>query len=130
MSKHKTANDRQTISKELKRAAKQSVKKARKAYKKFAEASAEAALLTKPMLPLKTKDFNDKVQSFTNSNVSELFDLAESIVRAKSTEDAHIIQREYMQSQATKFYEQSVELGNALKTAFTETPSEKQASEG
>lgn len=130
MSKHKIKIDGQTISKELKRSAKHSVKKARKAYKKFVEASAEASLLTKPMLPEKTKEFNDKVQSFTNSNISELFDLAENIVRAKSIDDAQIIQREYMQSQATKFYEQSVELGNALKKAFTERPSEKQASEG
>jgi hypothetical protein len=120
MSKDKKKKDDQKINNESKRFAKQSVKKARKAYKKFSETSSKAAKLTQAILPANSKEFNDKVRTFNDANISELFDLVESMVRSKSVEDALIIQNEYMRAQTTKFHEQSVELGNALKKAFTE----------
>lgn len=110
----------------IKSHAKDALKEARKAYDKFAKASHEAVESTHIVLPEAAKDFNVKVLSYTDANISELFDFAKDIISSKSIEDALMIQNEYMQAQATRFHEQSVELGSSLKQAFTEVADEKE----
>lgn len=109
----------------LKASIKKSIKKARKAFEKFAEAGQKAVDTTQAGLPDAAKDFNSSVLRCTNANVSELFDFADQIARAKSAEDALLLQNEFMQMQATKLYEQSNELGASLKKAFTDISNKK-----
>lgn len=120
MSKDSKKNDKRRLR------AKDTLKDARKAYEKFAKASHKAVESTHIVLPEAAKDFNAKVLSYTDANISELFDFAKDIISSKSMDDALMIQNEYMQAQATRFHEQSVELGRSLKQAFTEVADEKE----
>lgn len=100
--------------------AENTLQQARKSYETFSEASKNAVATAQATLPGAAKEFNGKVLSFTDSNISDMFDLAEKVIRAKNMEEVLKIQTDYLQSQAKNFQEQSKELGGTLQKAFTE----------
>lgn len=102
------------VSTEAREIAKNNLEQAQKTYAAFSQAAERMVETTQKGLPETAKEFNDKIFSYANHNINEMFDLAQKIVQADSMEQVMRIQNAYLSSQTTQFQKQAAELAWSL----------------
>jgi hypothetical protein len=98
------------ISTEAREMAKNNIEKAQQTYATFSQAAERMVETAQAGLPETAKEFNGKLFSYANHNVSEMFDVAQKLIKADSMDEVIRIQNAYITSQAAQFQKQTAEL--------------------
>lgn len=91
------------ISAEAREMAKNNIEKAQQTYATFSQAAERMVETAQAGLPETAKEFNGKLFSYANHNISEMFDLAQKLIQADSMEEVMRIQNAYLTSQTAQF---------------------------
>ena len=110
-------DNKTAIPAEARKIAESAVEQTRKAYETVAQASEKAMAPIQSALPPAAQEFNNKIFSYTNNNISEMFDLAQKIVQATSLEEVTKLQAQYLADQTRTFQQQAQELTSSFKDA-------------
>jgi len=95
--------------------AKSNLDQAKQAYEAFSQAAERMVEATQKGLPETAKEFNGKLFSYANHNISEMFELAQKLVQADSMEEALRIQNAYFSKQTAQLQKQASEIAAAFQ---------------
>lgn len=102
---------------EMRNFAEQSVDQARRAFESFIAAAEKAASAVEGQAAAAqsgARDMGRQAMAFAEKNVSNAFDFAQRLVRAKDPEEVMRLQTEFAQAQLRVLTEQAQELGQAV----------------
>ena len=106
---------------QMRQFAEQSVEQAKKAVDGFmAAAQKTAAAVESHTATAQTsaKDMGQKAMAFAEQNISNSFDFAQKLVRAKDVHEVMALQSEYLKAQMQAMQDQARELGSTAKAAM------------
>jgi len=103
------------FSKEIRDIAETALNNTRKSYDSMTEASSKTLEVMQKALPAEAQDFNNKVFSYAQNNINEMFDLAQKIVQAKSVEEVVKLQSKFLADQTQNFQKQASDLTTAIQ---------------
>jgi phasin len=107
---------------QMRQFAEQSVEQARKAVDGFMTAAQKAVTTMETQADTAksgAKDVGQKAMGFAEQNISNSFEFAQKLVRAKDIQEVMALQQEYLQSQMKALSEQAKDLGgHATKMAM------------
>jgi phasin len=122
---HSMANDPTwnfDVPTQMRQFAEQSVEQARKAVDGFMTAAQKAVATAETQASTaqsSAKDVGQKAMSFAEQNITNSFEFAQKMVRAKDIQEVMALQQEYLQSQMKALSEQAKDLGaHATKAAM------------
>ena len=106
---------------QMRQFAEQSVEQARKAVDGFMTAAQKAVATAETQagaVQTSAKDVGQKAMGFAEQNITNSFEFAQKLVRAKDIQEVMALQQEYLQSQIKAMSEQAKDLGaHATKMA-------------
>jgi phasin len=107
---------------QMRQFAEQSVEQARKAVDGFMTAAQKAVATAETQADVaksSVKDVGQKAMGFAEQNLTNSFEFAQKLVRAKDIQEVMALQQEYLQSQMKTLSEQAKDLGtHAAKMAM------------
>jgi phasin len=107
---------------QMRQFAEQSVEQARKAVDGFMTAAQKAVATAETQagaVQTSAKDVGQKAMGFAEQNITNSFEFAQKLVRAKDIQEVMALQQEYLQSQIKAMSEQAKDLGtHATKMAM------------
>jgi hypothetical protein len=114
---------------QMRQAADASVQQAKKAVEQFMDATQRAVAKAEgstKLMPEGVVNVNLQVLAFVGENLAASFDLAQSLVRARTLEEVAALQQEFIRRQSTAVVEQEVSLGEMVSRAtLSPTPKPK-----
>ena len=105
---------------QMRQFAEQSVEQAKKAVDGFLTAAQKTATAMESQAATaqsSAKDVNQKAMAFAEKNITNSFDFAQKLVRAKDIQEVLALQTEFMKSQMQAMSEQAKELGTSATKA-------------
>jgi phasin len=107
---------------QMRQLAEQSVEQARKAVDGFMTAAQKAVATVETQVDTTksgAKDVGQKAMGFAEQNISNSFEFAQKLVRAKDIQEVMALQQDYLQTQMKALSEQAKDLGtHATKMAL------------
>ena len=111
------AEKQSPLSSDPRKIAESMVEQTRKAYETMTATSEQAMAAMQAALPPTAQEFNNKVFSYTQNNINEMFDVAQKIIQATSLEEVTKLQTKYLADQTRAFQQQARELAWSSKSA-------------
>ena len=116
------------VPQEVRAFAEKSVEQARKAFDGFVSAASQAASTFEGRTAAAqagAKDVTQKAMSFAEQNVSNSFDFAQKLMRAKDANEVVKLHSDYVRKQIGTLSEQAKELGQSATQAAMDTAKPK-----
>lgn len=114
-------NDKQMpFSSDPRKIAENAVEQTRKTYEAMAETSEKAMGAIQAALPPGAQEFNKKVFSYAQSNIDEMFDLAQKMIQATSFDEVTKLQSQYLADQTRAFQQRAEDLSSSFRSAVAQ----------
>ncbi len=113
--------DKELLSQDARKLAETTLGQVRSSYETMSETSNKTMEAFQAALPPDAQEFNRKFFSYAQSNINEMFDLAQKILLSSGPEEVMKLQAKYFADQTQVILKQAADLTSTIQSAIAKS---------